>query len=145
MKIHEINMYQEFEAPVDIIWEAFNDHVSFGKMMGLKFERIADSKDAGNLNGKGSVRLIKTPLLSFEETITRSEKPKLIEYRISKGTPLNHHYGTMEFKSLPGGKTALSYNIAIGSKIPLLAALVKAGLQSNMQAGLKKYAGRIKK
>ena len=145
MKIHEINMYQEFDAPVDMIWEVFNDHVSFGKMMGLKFERITDSKDLNNPNGIGSVRLIKTPLLSFEETIAKSEKQGCIEYRISKGTPLNHHYGKMQFKSLPGGKSALNYNITIGSKIPLLGAIVKSGLQTSMQAGLKKYAARLKK
>jgi len=33
MKIHEIKVHQEFDAPIEQVWEAFNDHVNFGKMM----------------------------------------------------------------------------------------------------------------
>ena len=36
MKIHEITVYQEFDATIDQVWEAFNDHANFGKMMGHK-------------------------------------------------------------------------------------------------------------
>ena len=36
MKIHEIKINQQFDAPVEQIWEAFNDHASFGKMLGQK-------------------------------------------------------------------------------------------------------------
>ena len=36
MKIHKVKIYQEFDAPIAQVWEAFNDHANFGKMMGQK-------------------------------------------------------------------------------------------------------------
>jgi uncharacterized protein YndB with AHSA1/START domain len=145
MKIHEIKIYQEFDAPVDRVWEAFNDHVSFGRMMGQKVERIVDSPDTNNINGVGSVRLMKLPTGPFQETIVKSEKPGLIEYKITKGTPLHHHYGTIKFTSLADNKCAVDYSIELGSKIPLLGGIVKAGLEKGIASGMKSYARKLKK
>ena len=145
MKLHEIKIYQEFDAPVEQVWEAFNDHANFGRINGLEVERIVDSGDKANINGVGSVRLIKIPLMAFEETIRKSEKPKLIEYQVSRGTPLNHHYGTMLFEDLPGNRSSLNYSITVGSKIPLMGWIVKRGLQKGISEGLSKYAAKLKK
>ncbi len=145
MKIHEIKIYQEFDTPVEHAWEAFNDHANFGRINGLEVVRIGDSAEHNNINGVGSVRLIKIPLFAFEETIQKSEKPRLIEYKISRGTPLNHHYGKMQFESLPGNRSALHYTITVGSKIPLVGWIVKRGLQKGLQDGLKRHAERLKK
>ena len=145
MKIHEVKIYQEFDAPVEVAWEAFSDHANLGKMLGLKMERIVDSQAPGNINGAGSVRLIKVAFTSFEETIQKAVKPNCIEYNITRGTPLNHHYGKMEFKSLDGERSALDYSVTVGSNIPFLGALVKIGLQNSLGAGVAKYAKRLKK
>ena len=145
MKIHEIKIYQEFDTPVELAWEAFNDHANFGRINGLVVERVVDSPDKGNINGVGSVRLIKTPLLAFEETIRKSERPGLIEYQISKGTPLKHHYGKMLFESLPGNRSSINYSISVGSDVPLLGWIVKTGLQKGLTDGLRKYAAGLKK
>jgi hypothetical protein len=145
MKIHEIQIYQEFDAAVEQVWEAFNDHANFGKIMGQKIQRIIDSTDPDNINGIGSVRALSLPLLPFEETIVKSEKPVIIEYKISKGTPLDHHYGKMQFTSLNGGRSAIHYNIELGSKIPLLGGFVKNALEKGIASGLRNYARRLKK
>lgn len=144
MKIHEIKLYQEFDAPIEQVWEAFNDHSTFGKMMGQKMLRIVDSSDPNNINGLGSVRALSLPMVPFEETIMKSEKPNLIEYKISKGTPLHHHYGKMQFKSLPEGRSAINYTIELGSKIPLVGVIVKAALNKGIADGLRNYARRLK-
>jgi len=109
MKIHEIKVHQEFDAPVEQVWEAFNDHVTFGKIMGQKVQRIVDSAEPGNVNGAGSVRSMRLPTGPFEETIIKSEKPALIEYKITKGTPLHYHYGTIQFTGLPDARSAVNY------------------------------------
>jgi uncharacterized protein YndB with AHSA1/START domain len=140
MKIYVVKLYQEFDAPVEEIWEAFNDHENFGKMTGTKVTRIADSADTGNVNGTGSVRKIHLPLFPFEETIRKSEKPNCIEYQISKGTPLAHHYGTMLFNPLPGNRCAIDYTIALGSHIPLLGGMVKVALEKAMGGSMERYA-----
>ena len=145
MKIHEIKVYQEFDAPIEQVWATFNDHVSFGKMMGQKVARIVDSTDPNNINGVGSVRSLALPLMPFEETIMKSERPTLIEYKITKGTPLHFHYGIMDFTSLPGGRSAINYSIEIGSKIPLIGVIVKNALGKGIADGLSNYAKRLKK
>jgi uncharacterized membrane protein len=145
MKIHEIKIYQEFDAPIEQVWEAFNDHANFGKMMGQKIRRVVDSTDPGNINGLGSVRSLSLPLVPFEETIVKSEKPTLIEYKISKGAPLHHHHGRMHFKSLPDGRSAIDYSIELGSKIPAIGGIVKAALNKGIADGLRNYAKRLKK
>jgi hypothetical protein len=114
------------------------------KMMGQKITRIVDSTDAGNVNGVGSVRAFKMPTL-VEETIVKSEKGKRIEYKITKGTPLNHHYGTILFADLGDGRSSVDYTIEMGSKIPFVAAIIKVALQNGIGGGLKNHAKRLKK
>jgi hypothetical protein len=145
MTIHSIQLHQEFDAPIEQVWEAFNDHVHFGKMMGQKVVRIVDSTDADNINGAGSVRRMRLPTGPFEETIMKSEKPNLIEYKITRGTPLHYHYGIMAFRGLPEGRSAIDYSIDLGSKYPLVGAVVKAALAKGIASGLKNYARRLKK
>lgn len=143
MKIHEIKMYQEFPAPIATVWEAFNNHENFGKMMGQKVIRIKDSEDPTNINGLHSVRLLALPLAPFEETIRKSEKPTCIEYQITKGTPLHHHYGRMIFSELPNGNSALDYSIELGSKFPFVTALLAVVLKKGIGSGIKNYARRL--
>jgi uncharacterized protein YndB with AHSA1/START domain len=145
MKIHQIKMYQEFNAPVEKVFEAFADHANMGKILGQKITRIVDSKDSSDINGVGSVRKIHIPVFGFEETIRKSEKPNRIEYQISKGTPLNHHYGTMIFKSLPNGKSAIDYTIELGSKLPFLGIILKGILGQLIGGSIKKYAKKLEK
>ena len=145
MKIHEIKLYQEFDTTIEQVWKAFSDHSNFGKMMGQKMTRIVDSSDPGNVNGTGSVRLVGAPLMPFHETIMKSEKPNKIEYKITKGTPLHHHYGRMHFTSLPDGRSAIYYSIELGSKIPLLGGIVAGALKKGIGGGLRNYARRLKK
>lgn len=145
MKIHEIKIYQEFDAPVEQVWEAFNDHANFGKMMGQKIKRVVDSTDPANVNGLGSVRHLSIPLSPCEETIMKSEKPTLIEYKITKGTPLHYHYGIIEFANLSGGRSAINYSIDLGSKYPVVGWIVKAAIARGITSGVRNYARRLKK
>ena len=143
MKIHKVVMHQEFNAPIEKVWDDMSDHVSMGKIMGQKFTRIVDGKDPANPNGVGSVRRINIPVFGFEETVRKSEKHSLIEYQISKGTPLDHHYGTMVFKSIAENKTSLDYTIELGSKLPFLGAILKMALGNMIGGSIKKYAEKL--
>lgn len=145
MKIHTIKLYQEFNAPIEEVWSSFSDHETMGKIMGQKSKRVVDSPDSNNINGVNSVRRLDVRLMPFEETIRKSEKPFLIEYQVSKGTPLNHHYGTMVFKKLAENKCAIDYSIEIGTKIPVIGSIIKSVLEKGIGDGLKNYARRIDK
>ena len=143
MKIHKIIMHQEFNAPIEKVWADMSDHVSMGKIMGQNFTRIVDGKDPADPNGVGSVRRINVPVFGFEETVMKSEKHQVIEYTISKGTPLNHHYGRMIFKSLGDNKSSLDYTIELGSKIPLLGGILKVALGKSIGGSIKNYAKKL--
>ena len=79
---------------------------------------------------------------TFEETVTLFQPDELIEYRITKGSPLRDHVGIMRFSPLPGGGTHLDYRIRIASRVPGLSPLVRAVLQRNLTKGLATVEAR---
>jgi hypothetical protein len=88
--------------------------------------------------GVGSIRkLFVNPVPPFEESVTAFDRNKMIEYRITKGSPLKSHKGTMIFS---GDKvqSALDYSIEFDSDIPFLASTVKVGLEAGIKKGLAK-------
>ena len=75
---------------------------------------------------------------AFEETVTKSEPDRLIEYRISKGSPMTDHLGIIRFEPAAGGGTRMDYRIQFGSKVPGVAWLVKRALDASLTKGLPK-------
>ena len=98
-------------------------HVVTNLPEGVNITRVSDG--ATSRNGVGSVRRLKLgPLPAFEETTTTAEPNTLIEYKITKGSPLKGHWGRQELTPTAGGGTRLDYTIGFDSAIPGLAALV---------------------
>lgn len=88
--------------------------------------------------GVGSTRKLSlNPIPPFEETVTAFERNRLIEYRITKGSPLKGHKGVMIFSG-DATRCALDYTIEFDSDIPLLAFIVKLGLEAGIKNGLAK-------
>jgi len=135
-----IQMNVEFNAPVATMFSILSDHESLGPVLGAKIKRIKNGQ--GNVNGVGSVRkIMPLPLAGFEETVTRFEPDKLIEYTITKGSPMKNHLGKMVF-SEKDGRTYLHYTIQFESKIPFAGFLIKVGLETTILRGLRKLARR---
>jgi hypothetical protein len=104
-------------------------------VFGAKVTRLRDG-EAGERNGVGSARQLQIgPLPSFEETVTEFVVPQRIVYRITKGSPLRGHVGTMTFAATPGG-TRFVYDIRIASPIPGLAPIVCASLTRSISHSL---------
>jgi uncharacterized membrane protein len=138
MSIGKITMKQDFNAPLNQVFETLSDHATFGKICGINMTRVIDGSDGAN--GLGSVRKINIGLLpSFEETITDFIPNEYIQYKISKGSPIKNHVGELRFTE-DGGKTTLNYTIELESKIPFTTGLIKAGLEKGISGGLRKYA-----
>ena len=136
-----IKIVQTFNAPIEEVFAALSDHENFGRICGIKMTRIQDGD--GALNGLGSIRKINIgPLPSFEETITDFEANSLIEYKITQGSPIKNHVGTLKFSS-QGDKTVLHYTIKLESKIPFTTGLIKGALESGLAKGLKRYANGL--
>ncbi|MBV1919690.1 MAG: SRPBCC family protein, partial [Pseudomonadales bacterium] len=144
MSVQNISISQEFNAPVETVFGTLTDHESFGNLMsGAQIIRVVDST-GDNVNGTGSVRSIKMPLApAFEETVVSYEKDKLMEYTISKGSPIKNHLGRMIF-SEQNGKTKLHYTIQLESKIPVpfLGPILKLGVEKTISSLLSKLAAQ---
>jgi len=120
MTNYSVKINITFNAPVEKVYPLLNDHVTLGKILGIKMRRIVDSKDEGNVNGVGSVRRFSI-VLPMEETIVKSEKNKLIDYTITRGMHFFiSHYGTMVFRALNDKQCELDYTITVGIKFRVL-------------------------
>ena len=136
-----IEINQLFNAPVETIFSLLTDHESFGKIIKTKIKRKVNSREE-NKNGVGSVRRVNIfPLPSFEESVITFEKNKLMEYIISKGSPIKNHIGRMEF-SEEQGKTNLKYIVEFQPRLPFcfLGNVIKKATAQPLIDGLARLA-----
>jgi len=138
-----IKIKQLFNAPVDMIFSLLTDHEGFGNVINTKIKRVVDSPDE-NKNGLGSVRRINAfPAPAFEETVVTFEPNQLMEYVVSKGSPIKNHKGRMEFSD-EEGKTRLNYTIDFKPKLPFLffGSILKKAIETPIRDGLTRLADR---
>ena len=134
-----VHITHEFKSDPQTVFDKLAEHENLGPVFGANITRVSDG--ATSRNGIGSVRRLKIgPLPAFEETTTSAEPNTLIEYKITKGSPLRGHWGRQELTPTAGGGTRLSYTIGFDSAIPGLAALVGKVLASAITKGLPKLA-----
>ena len=138
MAQQSISMHFKFKKPLSQVFQDLSDHERFGELCGINMKRIKDGAD--QVNGLGSVRAINIgPLPSFEETITEFEENKFIEYKITKGSPIKNHVGTLKFRE-SGEGCELDYVIKLESKIPFTTGLIKTAIKQGISKGIGKYA-----
>jgi uncharacterized protein YndB with AHSA1/START domain len=131
-----VTVEYDFTAPVERVFAYLSEHENLAAVFGNSVERLEDGSP--ERNGVGSRRRLKVApgAAPIEETVTRFVPGELIEYRITKGSPLRDHVGILRFSAAPGGGTHLDYRIRIASRIPGLSPLVTAVLSRNLTKGL---------
>ena len=139
--MQRLEFVQQFSAPVDRVYAHLAEHENLGPLFGARIERVRDGDTSRN--GVGSVRRLKVgPLPWFEETVTAAVPDELIEYRITQGSPLRDHVGTMRFTP-EGTGTRLDYVIAFRGVLPGIDRVVAPGLSKNVRNGLAGVAGTL--
>ena len=141
MARQHMEIRQTFDAPVEGIFKALADHESLGKILQTDIKRVVDSQD-DNKNGVGSVRRISSfPVPAYEETVVTYEPNRLIEYVVSKGSPIKNHSGRMEF-SEEQGKTSLLYTVDFEPKLPFifLGPILKRAIDRPIRKGIERLA-----
>lgn len=136
MSQHSVRFTETFAAPPAKVFPYFASHETFGAMAGgpaaakLRFiRRIRIGENLKQPDGQGSVRRIGYGPLGFEETVRKSEPGKLIEYYISRGSPLKNHLGRIEFHADAEG-TRVDYLITFEPKVPGTAGVLKGVLKA---------------
>ena len=134
--MERVDITYDFALPAERVYAYLAEHEHLGPLFGAKVRRVRDGDTTRN--GVGSVRELKVgPGPSFDETVTEAVEPELIRYRISRGSPLRGHEGTLRFTPTDSG-CRLHYVIEFGSPVPGLAKVVQYGLTRNITRGLAK-------
>lgn len=132
-----VHVTHTFRSDPVTVHAALAEHENLTAIFPATITRVRDGADSRN--GVGSTRRLKIgPLPAFEETVTRSEPGELIEYRISKGSPLQDHLGVQVLTPTTDGGTQLDYTIFFDAAVPGLAAVVGAAITRSVKAGLPK-------
>ncbi len=135
MRAHHVHIEHDFAKPPERVFAYLAEHEHLAELFGAEITRLRDGED-GERNGVGSARKLKLgPLAPFEETVTEFVPAQRIVYRITKGTPLRGHVGTMTFAATSGG-THFVYDIRLASPIPGLARIVRASLTRSIRRAL---------
>jgi uncharacterized protein YndB with AHSA1/START domain len=128
-----VHVTHTFTSDPATVFAALSEHEKLGPALGARITRVRDGETSRN--GVGSTRRLKIgPLPAFEETVTVAEPNSLIEYQISKGTPLKGHWGVQRLTPTADGGTELDYRI--GFDLPLLAGVVGAAITRQLSKGL---------
>ena len=136
MRTHWVHVEHDFDKPVEKVFAFLGEHENLTKIFPAKITRLSDGND-GHRNGVGSARKMRIGILApFIETVTEYVPNERVVYRITKGTPLRGHEGTMRFSPTPGGGTHLDYKIRLASPIPGLAAVMQKALTASVKKGL---------
>lgn len=136
MAQQRIDIEQEFALPVHRLFAYLSEHENLGAVFApAKITRLSSGQ--GARNGVGSsreLRILGGP--PFVETVTAYEENSLIEYRITRGSPLKNHLGVMRFSPTPSGGSRLHYTINFEGKLPLIGQLIRPALESAIRRGL---------
>ena len=132
-----VHVTHTFTSDPATVFDKLSEHENLGPVFGARIKRICDGDTSRN--GPGSTRSLKIgPLPAFHETTTKAEPNSLIEYKISKGSPLKGHWGVQRLTPTANGGTTLDYTIGFDLPIPGVAGLVGKVLATNIKKGLSK-------
>lgn len=135
--MQKIVVEQDFTVPVERAFAFLSEHENLTALFPAKIKRLKDGDD-GTRNGAGSAREMRIAILPpFVETNTKVVENELVEYAITKGSPLKDHHGRMTFTSLPSGGSHLKYEIQFRIA-PGIEVLVAKGIERDLKKGLKK-------
>ena len=136
--MQRIDISKTFPFSVDKLFDFLSDHENLELIFApAKIQRIKEGKDSPN--GVGSPRNMKILIApAFHETVTRVVPNELIEYTITKGSPLKNHKGVMRFSDTGTGGSRLDYTIEFEGKLPLIGPIIKAGLDQGIRRGLNR-------
>lgn len=132
---YRIEIREVVDLPVGLAFERLADHNRLGAILGLPCRRTRDGDT--EVNGVGSVRTLGFWPLDFDETVTACDPGQRIDYRITRGSPLRNHRGSVRFA--PAGRgTEVNWSIHYQMRLPLIGAVLKQVLSVGIRRGLRK-------
>ena len=137
MAKYQVRFEQYFAAPRAKVFAWFGDHEKLARVWGGRFRRIRDATEGKNPNGLGSVREVRLGIAKFEETIVKFQAPTVIEYAVTRGSPIKNHLGRLVFADADSG-TKLDYTISFDPKLPFTGWLIARILSGQWRNGVQR-------
>ncbi|MFT4187911.1 MAG: SRPBCC family protein [Aeromicrobium sp.] len=132
-----VRLTQVYSSSPEEVFDKLAEHENLGPVLGANIKRLKDGDT--ERNGVGSARTVKIgPLPGFVETTVTADRPTLIEYQITQGSPLRGHWGRQELAATADGGTRLDYTIGFDAAVPGLAPVVAKILTVVIGKGLPK-------
>lgn len=139
-----IRFLQDFDLPVETVFNFFSVHENWGKIFPAAVKRIEFGEDPRDANSKGSVRRVIAFPIILEEKITQYIPNQLIEYKIISGFGIKDHVGTMIFIDLLNGKSRLDYKIEFAPTLPMTGFVLKNVLEKVIGQGVRDAARKLR-
>lgn len=139
-----VRFLQEFDVPVETLFNFFSVHENWGKVFPAAVKRIEFGEDPRDANSKGSVRRIIAFPVIIEEKITQYVPNQLIEYKIISGFGLKNHVGTMNYIDLGNGKSRLDYTIEFNPTLPFTGFALRNLLEKVIGQGVREAARQLR-
>ena len=143
--MQHVEVTQIIPAPLQAVWNRYNDHGSWGQWAGLGEATLAREGDPPP-NGVGCVRVFTNAgIVKVHEEVVAFEPPTRMAYRLVKGGPgLRDHLGEAIFTPHDGG-TLITWRCQFNSKIPGMGGVLRwfiTRLFRNALAGLARDMAR---
>jgi catechol 2,3-dioxygenase-like lactoylglutathione lyase family enzyme/uncharacterized protein YndB with AHSA1/START domain len=119
-------------GPPEEVFAVLEDHAGMTEWAGLGRVGLTAKGFASN-TGRGAEREIATPLGACIKQIIDREAPKLLRYRIIKGSPFINYIGEVRVQP-EGGGSRVAWSLRFRSRIPGLGALLRYAMQRKINA-----------
>jgi hypothetical protein len=97
-----IHVTRTIAAPPEAVFDLLADHANYESFPGIHRSTLVREGDPAP-NGRGALRRIKVPPLSFDEEITHYERPTRLDYLIVRlNVPFEHYGGSIRLSSENG-------------------------------------------
>ncbi|AFU99105.1 SRPBCC family protein [Simiduia agarivorans] len=137
-----IHIERIFPLPPAELFAELTHHERFGEIMGQNILTLKAAEGEASC-GVGSVRQIPLGIgLTFEETVRSYVPGQLMEYQVTRGSPVTEHWGRMAFHPHPRG-CRLLYSIRFQPRIPFTGGLIAVALRRALTRGLDRYRDRL--
>ena len=140
--MQQVEVQQQFAAPVQTVWDRYTDHVSWTDWAGLGRVRL-ERTGVPAPNGVGCVREISSMGVKVYEEVLSFDVPRRMTYRIVRGgLPISDHLGEVMFEPRDGG-TLVTWRCRFESRIPGLGGVFKAFITRLFRNALRNLSQRL--
>ena len=90
-----IRIEKTIPAPIERVFDVISDHAGYSRFPGIQSSELVREGET-EPNGLGALRRIRSRPLTFEEEVTRFERPTRMDYLIlDVNAPIRHEGGSM--------------------------------------------------